>query len=72
MAIVCPVTHTDKNHPFHVKLNYQTATKGVILCDQVRTLDVYAREAELIEQLPDDEVLDIITGFFAIAEINAV
>jgi mRNA interferase MazF len=69
MAIVCPITHTDRNHPFHVRLNNQTVTKGVVLCDQSRTLDIYAREFELIEQAPDDilfEVSDIITGFLAI------
>jgi mRNA interferase MazF len=66
MAIVCPITHTDKNHPFHVKLNYQTQTRGVILCDQSRTLDVYARDFEWIECLPKKvlwEVIDIISGF---------
>jgi mRNA interferase MazF len=66
MAMVCPVTHTDKSHPFHVRLNNQTQTNGVILCDQLRTLDIYARQFELIEKLPDDllfEVLDIVNGF---------
>jgi len=40
--------------------------KGVILCDQPRTLDIYARNYEVIEHLPDDllsEVIDIISGF---------
>jgi mRNA interferase MazF len=66
MAIVCPITNTDKNHPFHVRLNYETRTKGVILCDQSRTLDIHARKYEFIERLPDDilsEVIDIISGF---------
>ena len=66
MAMVCPITHTDKSHPFHVRLNNQTQTNGVILCDQLRTLDIYARQFELIEKLPNDilfEVLDIVSGF---------
>jgi mRNA interferase MazF len=66
MAIVCPITHTDKNHPFHVRLNHSTHIQGVILCDQVRTLDIYARNFEMIESLPDtimQEVTDIISGF---------
>jgi mRNA interferase MazF len=40
--------------------------KGVILCDQPRTLDIYARNYETIERLPDNllfEVIDIISGF---------
>jgi mRNA interferase MazF len=66
LAIVCPITNTDKNHPFHVKLNDKTKTKGVVLCDQARTLDIKARNYEFIEKIPGDillNVLDIIAGF---------
>jgi len=66
LAIVCPITNTNKNHPFHVKLNDKTKTKGVILCDQSRTLDINARNYEFIEKIPEDillNVLDIIAGF---------
>jgi len=66
LAIVCPITNTDKNHPFHIKLNDKTKTKGVVLCDQSRTLDINARNYEFIEKMPEDiliDVLDIVTGF---------
>jgi mRNA interferase MazF len=66
LAIVCPITNTDKNHPFHVKLNEKTKTKGAILCDQIRTLDITARNYEYIENIPDDilvDVIDIVNGF---------
>jgi mRNA interferase MazF len=66
MAIVCLITNTDKNHPFHVRLNQKSLVKGVILCDQARTLDIYARNYKMIERLADSlllEVLDIISGF---------
>ena len=66
LAIVCPITNTDKNHPFHIKLDDRTNTNGVILCDQVRTLDISARKYEYIETIPEDilhEVLEIISGF---------
>jgi len=66
LAIVCPITNVNKNHPFHVKLNDQTKTTGVILCDQARTLDINARNYELIEKIPEDilsEVIDIVYGF---------
>jgi mRNA interferase MazF len=66
MAIVCPITNVDKNHPFHIKLNDKTKTKGVILCDQARTLDINARNYEFIEDVPEEislEVIDIVNGF---------
>jgi mRNA interferase MazF len=38
----------------------------VILCDQSRTLDIYARHFEWIERIPEEllaEAIDIISGF---------
>jgi mRNA interferase MazF len=69
LAIVCPITSTDKNYPFHVKLDKRTKTTGVILCDQTRTLDINARNYEFIETVPEDilfDIVDIINGFIEI------
>ena len=66
LAIVCPITNTNKKHPFHVKLDKRTKTTGVILSDQARSLDIDARNCEFIETIPIDilqEVVDIISGF---------
>ena len=66
LAIVCPITSTNKDHPFHVKLDERTKTKGVILSDQARTLDIKARNCKFIEKITDDilfEVIDIVNGF---------
>jgi len=73
LVIVCPITNKDKNHPFHVKLNDNTKTNGVILCDQARTLDIKARNYEYIEKIPEDillDVLDIIAGFIEKEKTN--
>jgi mRNA interferase MazF len=67
MIIACPITNNDKAHPFHVKLDDRTTTKGVILCDQVKTMDIYARKFEFSERIPDDilqDVVNIVTCFF--------
>ena len=69
LAIVCPITNTNKDHPFHVKLDERTKTTGVILSDQARTLDVLARNYDFIEKVPDNillDVTDIISGFVEI------
>jgi mRNA interferase MazF len=69
LAIVCPITNTDKNYPFHIKLDKRTKTTGVILCDQTRTLDINARNYEFIETVPEDilfDVVDIIDGLIEI------
>jgi len=66
MVMVCPITNTDKNHAFHVRLDSRTHTTGVILCDQMRALDIRARNAAFKETIPDDildEAIDIIASF---------
>jgi mRNA interferase MazF len=66
LAMVCPITNTDKNHPFHVRLDDSTKTKGVILCDQARILDINARNFSFIEMAPlsiTATLVDIVTSF---------
>ena len=68
-VLVCPITHTDKNHPFHVRLNEGANTSGVVLCDQIKALDITARAHEFIEKAPKTlvlEVIDIINSFMEI------
>jgi len=60
LAILCPVTSRQKGYPFEVALPDDSGLEGVVLADQVKSLDWRARKAELIGRLPDavtDEVL---------------
>ncbi|MBO8159727.1 type II toxin-antitoxin system PemK/MazF family toxin [Thermosyntropha sp.] len=66
LALVCPITNTKKGVPLHVPLDSRNKTTGVIMCEQIKSLDIYARHAAFVEKVPPDileEVLDIITGF---------
>jgi len=66
VAIVCPITNTDRDIPIQPKLDYRTATSGVIMTDQVKALDLKERNAEFIEHVPIDilaEICDIVSGF---------
>jgi mRNA interferase MazF len=66
MTLVCPITNTDKNHAFHVRLGDSMKTTGVVLCDQVRALDANARNAVFVEDAPKDileEVVDLVSSF---------
>lgn len=69
LTMVCPIAHTDRGHPFHLRLDGRTKTDGVILCDQARMLDLRSRHAAFEEKAPDDittEAVDIITSFIEI------
>ena len=64
-TMVCPITHTDRGSPFHIHLDDRTETDGVVMCDQVRMLDLNSRRAAFEEKAPDDvlaEAVDIIRG----------
>lgn len=68
MAMVCPITNTDKKHPLHFPLDERTTTTGVVLCEQAKMLDMRARKAEKIEDAPSDivnEVCEIVRSFIA-------
>ena len=52
LAILCPVTGQAKGYPFEVLLPSGGDVAGVVLSDQVKSLDWRARRAELIESLP--------------------
>lgn len=69
LTMVCPITHTDRGHPFHVRLDNRTKTDGVIMCDQARMLDLNSRRAAFEEKAPADivaEAVDLIRGFIEI------
>lgn len=66
MAMVCPITNTKRGFPLHVALDNRTVTTGVVLCEQVKSLDISARNASFKEKVPSyiiEEVVDIVFGF---------
>lgn len=52
LAIFCPITSQVKGYPFEVKLPAGLPVNGVVLADQVKSLDWRVREAALIKKLP--------------------
>lgn len=49
LAIVCPITRTRRNLPFHVALPEETSVTGFVMVEQVKAIDFRARRAKLIE-----------------------
>ena len=65
-AMVCPITNTDRGLKIQVKLDGDTETTGVIMCDQAKILDLTKRNADYIESVSKEivlEVIDIINSF---------
>ena len=66
MAMICPVTNTLSGFPTHIVLDDRTKTTGEIMCEQVKCLDIHARNAVFKESVPDDildEIIDLICSF---------
>jgi mRNA interferase MazF len=50
LALCCPITSQVKGYPFETPVDPSKTIQGVILCDQIRSLDWRARKARLIGQ----------------------
>lgn len=65
LAIVCPITNTDKGFPLHVALDERTQTTGVIMCEQVKSLDIRQRNGRFVEKLPTETLKRVLGIIFA-------
>ncbi|TVS05662.1 MAG: endoribonuclease MazF [Cyanobium sp. PLM2.Bin73] len=61
LALFCPVTSRIKGYPFEVSLPEGSGVIGVVLADQLKSLDWRARKAKLIERA-SPEVLALVTA----------
>jgi mRNA interferase MazF len=52
LALFCPVTSQEKGYPFEVAIPAPCPVKGVVLSDQLKSLDWRARHAEFAAHLP--------------------
>ncbi|MBI2986584.1 MAG: endoribonuclease MazF [Deltaproteobacteria bacterium] len=60
LAIFCPVTSQVKGYPFEVNVPPGSQIDGVVLSDQVKSLDWRARGAEFICKLPQVIILEVL------------
>jgi mRNA interferase MazF len=56
LAIICPVTSKAKGYPFEVSVPPGSGADGVIIADQVRSLDWVARSATSLGRVPEATV----------------
>ena len=54
MSIVLPISHA-VDYPLHIDLPSGLKTDGKVLCEHIRSMDLSAREYEVIECLNDSE-----------------
>lgn len=63
LAIVCPITNTRRDYPFHVQITGDPRITGVVMVDQVKSIDFRTRKARRISRAAAavvDEVLSLL------------
>jgi mRNA interferase MazF len=60
LALMCPITSRIKGYPFEVGIPAGLVVSGVVLSDQVKSLDWRARQAERICTLPRPVVTEVL------------
>ena len=54
LALFCPITSKIKGYPFEVELPDGTAVSGVVLSDQLKSLDWRSRKVKFIQRVSSD------------------
>jgi mRNA interferase MazF len=60
LALVCPITSRAKGYPFEVAIPQGLPCAGVVLVDQIKSLDWRARKANFITRLSINEMNEVI------------
>ena len=60
LAIVCPVTNTERGFPFHVPIPSGSKLTGFIMVEQVKSVDFRARRAMRIEYGSDELLSEVL------------
>jgi mRNA interferase MazF len=59
-ALLCPITNQRKGYPFEVRIPPRLRVTGVVLADQIESLDWRVRQAEFICALPAVTVAEVL------------
>lgn len=57
---MCPITSKEKGYPFEVPLPDNLKISGVVLSDQVKSLDWRARETQIADVAPEATTAEVL------------
>jgi mRNA interferase MazF len=52
LALVCPITNTNRKIPFHLRIPDNCILTGFIMVDQIKSVDFEARSIKFIDKAP--------------------
>jgi mRNA interferase MazF len=59
LAVFCPITSKEKGYPFEVAIDAAKGIRGVVLADQIKSLDWRKREFVFIAAATKDQILQV-------------
>jgi mRNA interferase MazF len=71
LAMVCPITNTFRNFPFHVEVPADSGLTGYIMAEQIKSVDFASRKAKFVKKASQatlDEDLSILDACIYDAE----
>jgi mRNA interferase MazF len=68
LALLCPITSQIKGYPFEVLLPTHLKVQGVVLTDQIKSLDWQIRRAELVDKAPAAVLEEAVAKIRALVE----
>lgn len=68
LALFCPITSRVKGYPFEVVLPGGLKIQGVVLSDQVKSLDWRARRVRRADKAPADVVVEVLGKIAALLD----
>jgi mRNA interferase MazF len=61
LAIVCPLTNTERGFPFHVPVPENSSLTGFIMVEQVKSVDFRTRRAKRIKRASDELLANVLS-----------
>lgn len=71
LALFCPITSKIKGYPFEVLLPDGYSVSGVVLSDQLKSLDWRTRKAKFIERISSDVMAMVTARVLPLLESDA-
>ena len=61
LAMMCPITNTKRNIPFHVAVPDESSLTGYIMIEQIKAVDYASRQVTFVEKAPDSVVNEVLS-----------
>jgi len=71
LTIVCPITNTNRNIPFHIEVSEKSSLTGFVMVEQVKSIDYISRRVKFIEKADNEMLNEVLSVFDACIYQNA-